>query len=36
VKKLEGSKFDLKRFHDRFLSYGSPPVRVIRRAMLEP
>ncbi len=30
----ESSAFSLKRFHERFLSHGSPPVRVIRRAML--
>ncbi len=30
VKRLEGDRFSLKGFHERFLSRGSPPVRVIR------
>lgn len=29
-----GDDFDLKEFHDRFLSYGSAPVPVIRKLML--
>jgi uncharacterized protein (DUF885 family) len=28
-----GTAFDLRRFHDRFLSYGSVPVSLICRAM---
>lgn len=31
----EGSRFSLRRFHDRFLSYGSIPVTLIARAMRE-
>lgn len=34
VEAAEGDGFSLKRFHDRFLSHGSPPVRVIRRELL--
>lgn len=30
----EGAAFSLRRFHDRFLSYGSVPVSLIARAML--
>jgi len=30
----EGENFDLRRFHDRFLSYGTPPIPVVRRLML--
>ena len=29
-----GSRFDLRTFHDRFLSYGSIPVSLIRETML--
>jgi uncharacterized protein (DUF885 family) len=28
-----GSRFDLRRFHDQFLSYGSIPVQMIAEAM---
>lgn len=35
VKKLEGDKFSLKAFHEKFLSYGSAPVKYIRELMLE-
>lgn len=31
-----GERFDLKRFHNRFLSFGSVPVKVIRELMAEP
>lgn len=34
VKKKEGAKFSLKKFHERFLSYGSAPVKYIREMML--
>jgi hypothetical protein len=34
VEKAEGANFSLKSFHDRFLSQGSPPVRVIRDFIL--
>lgn len=30
-----GEKFDLKTFHDRLLSYGSPPVRYVRAMLLD-
>jgi uncharacterized protein (DUF885 family) len=30
----EGTHFDLKRFHEQFLSYGSAPVRIIEDIML--
>ncbi len=35
IKKIEGDKFDLKKFHEKFLSYGSAPVKYIRQLMLE-
>jgi uncharacterized protein (DUF885 family) len=30
-----GERFDLKRYHDEVLSYGSPPVRFVRELMFE-
>lgn len=36
LKKEQGSAFDLRRFHERFLSHGSAPVQVIRQLMSEP
>ena len=33
-KKLKGSSFQLEDFHDRFLSQGAPPIKVVRRIML--
>lgn len=33
VQAREGAAFDLKRYHDRVLSYGSPPVRMVRELM---
>lgn len=33
-KALKGNKFDLKKFHEKFLSYGSAPVKHIREMML--
>ena len=33
-KKLLGKSFDLKAFHEKFLSYGSAPVKYIRQLML--
>ncbi|RYV01854.1 DUF885 domain-containing protein [Shewanella sp. OPT22] len=33
-KKLLGKDFDLKAFHEKFLSYGSAPVKYIRQLML--
>lgn len=35
LKRERAGTFDLGRFHERFLSYGSAPVRVIRELMLE-
>lgn len=35
LKKKMGDKFDLKAFHEKFLSYGSAPVKYIRELMLE-
>jgi uncharacterized protein (DUF885 family) len=34
LKKKQGSAFDLKAFHEQFLSYGSAPVKFIRELML--
>lgn len=34
LKKLMGDKFNLKAFHEKFLSYGSAPVKYIRKMML--
>ncbi|WP_110457669.1 DUF885 domain-containing protein [Shewanella algidipiscicola] len=34
LKQVEGDKFDLKSFHETFLSYGSAPVKYIRQLML--
>jgi uncharacterized protein (DUF885 family) len=33
LKKEQGARFDLKRFHEKFLSYGSAPVNVIEELM---
>jgi uncharacterized protein (DUF885 family) len=33
-KKKQGDKFNLKQFHEKFLSYGNAPVKHIREAML--
>ncbi|GGF15376.1 DUF885 domain-containing protein [Flavobacterium limi] len=33
-KKKEGQNFDLKKFHEKFLSFGSAPVKYIRELML--
>jgi uncharacterized protein (DUF885 family) len=33
LKRERGAAFDLKRFHEEFLSYGSAPVKVIRELM---
>ena len=34
LKKKQGQEFDLKTFHEQFLSYGSAPVKYIRELML--
>lgn len=31
----QGSAFSLKEFHDRFLSYGAPPIPLVREMMLQ-
>ena len=35
VERREGEAFDLKAYHDRLLSFGSPPVRFARQLMLD-
>jgi len=35
VERRDGAKFDLKRYHDGVLSFGSPPVRYARALLLE-
>lgn len=35
LKKKQGDKFNLKQFHETFLSYGSAPVKYIRELMLK-
>ena len=35
VEAKEGAAFDQKRYHDRVLSYGAPPVRFVRQLMLD-
>lgn len=35
LKQLMGEQFDLRKFHNKFLSYGNSPVPVIRRLMLQ-
>jgi uncharacterized protein (DUF885 family) len=35
VEARDGDKFDLKRYHDTALSFGSPPVRYVRALMLD-
>jgi len=35
IKKKRGAAFNLKQFHEEFLSYGSAPVKYIRKLMLE-
>ncbi|MDQ4140565.1 MAG: DUF885 domain-containing protein [Bacteroidota bacterium] len=35
IRKLQGKEFNLKKFHEQFLSYGSAPVRYIRALMLQ-
>jgi len=34
VKKRDGAAFSLQKFHDDFLRQGSPPVKIVREAML--
>lgn len=35
LKKEQGAKFNLKQFHEKFLSYGSAPVKYIKELMLK-
>jgi uncharacterized protein (DUF885 family) len=35
IKKMQGGRFNLKAFHEQFLSYGSAPVKYIRELMLD-
>jgi uncharacterized protein (DUF885 family) len=35
LKKKEGDKFNLKEFHEKFLSFGSAPVKYIKELMLQ-
>jgi uncharacterized protein (DUF885 family) len=35
AEKRDGDKFDLKRYHDTVLSFGSPPVRYVRELMFD-
>jgi uncharacterized protein (DUF885 family) len=35
LKKEQGTAFNLKQFHEKFLSYGSAPVRFIKELMLK-
>jgi uncharacterized protein (DUF885 family) len=35
IKDIQGEEFDLKKFHEEFLSYGSSPVKYIRDLMLK-
>lgn len=34
-KKAKGEQYSLKDFHDKFLAQGCPPIKLVRRAMLE-
>jgi uncharacterized protein (DUF885 family) len=34
LRKKEGARFSLERFHDDFLKQGFPPIRIVRRALL--
>jgi len=34
LKKKEGAAFSLQKFHDDFLSQGTPPIKIVREAML--
>ena len=36
IRKKQGNAFQLKLFHEKFLSFGSAPVRLIRNLMLQP
>ena len=36
MKRKQSAAFDLKTFHEQFLSYGGAPVKYIRELMLAP
>jgi uncharacterized protein (DUF885 family) len=33
-KKKKGAQFSLQEFHDSFIKQGTPPIKIVRRAML--
>ncbi len=33
-KKMRGSAFTLQEFHDRFMREGTPPIKIVRKALL--
>jgi uncharacterized protein (DUF885 family) len=33
AEKRDGAKFDLKKYHDTVISFGSPPVKYVRQEM---
>jgi uncharacterized protein (DUF885 family) len=35
AERRQGSKFDLKAYHDQVLSFGSPPVRLVRALLFD-
>jgi uncharacterized protein (DUF885 family) len=35
AERRQGAKFDLKAYHDQVLSYGSPPVRLVRALVFD-
>ncbi len=34
VKKKQGAAFSLEKFHNEFLQQGTPPIKIVREAML--
>jgi uncharacterized protein (DUF885 family) len=33
-KRMKGAQYTLQAFHDAFLAQGTPPIRIVRRALL--
>jgi uncharacterized protein (DUF885 family) len=33
-RKMRGSAFTLQEFHDRFMREGTPPIKIVRKALL--
>jgi uncharacterized protein (DUF885 family) len=33
-KRKKGAQFSLQEFHDSFIKQGTPPIKIVRRAML--